>query len=132
MNDQIVQETPAVAADDPELLCYCKSWTRSRFSDYARERPEASFDEVCLETGVGMVCTSCLLNAELVFTDARRAGPLHAGKAATQGRRQRLRLPSKGQIIDWLVRQSPLVPGRFESVSPIIAAPGLTTLLHVS
>jgi len=132
MNDRTSLETPDIPADDPELLCYCKSWTRTRFSDYARERSELSFDEICLGTGVGMVCTSCLLNAELVFSDARRAGPLSADKIKVRTPRQRFRLPTKGQIIDWLVKHSPLVPGRFESVSPIIAAPGLATLLHVS
>lgn len=133
MNEPTLDVAAAMSPDDPELLCYCKTWTRTQFTDYARANSDASFDEVCLSSGVGMVCTSCLLNAELVFTEARRAGPsAQDGKTASHAQAAKMRLPTKGEIIDWLVRHSPLVPGRFESVSPIVAGPGLTTLLHVS
>lgn len=124
---------PELAPDDPELLCYCRSWTRARFAEFAVENAEATFDEVCLSSGVGMVCTSCLLNAEVVFTEARRDGARKgSNNNIAQEQVRKFRLPTKGEVIDWLIKHSPMVPGRFESVSPIVAGPGLTTLLHVS
>jgi hypothetical protein len=133
VSDPGIGPLAGTGSENPELLCYCKTWTRAQFAEYSRANADASFDEVCLGSGVGMVCTSCLLNAELIFTEARRAGPAGGGGTGGAGaKRQKLRWPTKGEMVDWLVRHSPLVPGRFESVSPIIAGPGLTTVLHVS
>jgi len=119
--------------DDPELLCYCKTASRAQFADDVRRRPGASFATVCEETGVGMICTSCLLNAEVVFADARRSGgPATAPLPGRTDRSRGFQIPSRGEIVSWLVKQSPLVPGRFESVCPIISADGLATELVVS
>lgn len=119
--------------DDPELLCYCKTASRTQFADDVRKRPGASFAQVCEDTGVGMICTSCLLNAEVVFADARRSGGIVATvQADTPGASRGFHLPSRGEIASWLVKRSPLVPGRFESVCPVIGADGLATQLVVS
>lgn len=119
--------------DDPELLCYCKTASRAQFADDVRKRPDASFATVCEETGVGMICTSCLLNAEVVFADARRSrGPAMAALPGRTDRSRGFHIPSRGEIVSWLVKRSPLVPGRFESVCPVIGADGLATELVVS
>ncbi len=119
--------------DDPELLCYCKSASRAQFADDVRKRPDASFAQVCEDTGVGMVCTSCLLNAEVVFADARRSGgPAAAVLPRKAGASRGFHVPSRGEIASWLVKNSPLVPGRFESVCPVIGADGLATQIVVS
>jgi hypothetical protein len=121
------------AADDPELLCYCKTASRAQFAADVTNRPDASFAQVCEDTGVGMICTSCLLNAEVVFWDARRSGsPAATGWPSRSGESRGLHWPSRGEIAAWLVKHSPLVPGRFESVCPIIGADGLATELVVS
>ena len=118
--DEIAPQTE-LSPDDPELLCYCRTWTRARFAEYAQENAEATFDEVCLSSGVGMVCTSCLLNAEVVFTEARRDG---AGKGAQKGIAQeqarKFWLPTKGEVVDWLIKHSPMVPGRFEDRKSVV------------
>lgn len=119
--------------DDPELLCYCVGWSRTQFAEHVRAAPAADFARACESSGVGMVCTSCLLNAEVVYTQAKRTAPSTAATGRTAGAEQRgWHWPSRGEIADWLVRHSPLVPGDFESVCPAIKADGLTTELVVS
>lgn len=117
---------------DPELLCYCVGWSRARFAAHVQAAPEADFARACETSGVGMVCTSCLLNAEVAYTEAKRAAPSGAaGSSAKTGARV-WRLPSRGEVADWLVAHSPLVPGKFESVCPAIAGKDFTTILTVS
>ncbi len=118
-------------ADDPELLCYCVGWSRTQFIDHIRAAPEKDFAGACESSGVGMVCTSCLLNAEVVYSQARQAAPA-AAERSPENKGGKLHWPSRGEIAGWLVRHSPLVPGHFESVCPVISGPSLTTELVVS
>jgi bacterioferritin-associated ferredoxin len=119
-------------AEDPELLCYCVGWRRDRFEAHVRADPAADFARACETSGVGMVCTSCLLNAEVVYARAKRMAPAAISGAARAAAAESWHIPSRGEIAAWLVRHSPLVPGKFESVCPAIAGPDLTTILTVS
>lgn len=118
--------------DDPELLCYCVGWSRTRFAAHVQAAPEADFARACETSGVGMVCTSCLLNAEVAYADAKRTTPAEAALSSAKAGASVWRVPMRARIADWLVKHSPLVPGRFESVCPAIASADLTTILTIS
>lgn len=118
---------------DGELLCYCTQTGRGDFMAFAAAKPDMNFEGACEATGVGMLCTSCLLNAELAFTQARETGAAHVADAKPGARSQRKwGLPRRRDIVDLAIQHSPRVPAPFESRCPILSGPDVRTVLSVS
>lgn len=123
----------ALLDNDPELLCYCEQVSQVRFAHLAAERPDESFAELCERTGVGMACTSCLINAEVAFATARTTMRPHSDAlTAPAESRQRMRLPDKAALVERLLALAPSVPAAQSSVCPIVVGNGLGTTLSVS
>ena len=125
--------TDSGLVEDGELLCYCMRTGRGDFCSFVAARPEMSLEEACEATGVGMLCTSCLLNAEMAFTSAREAGETGTDtKPLARQPAVRSAFPRRGEIVDFIIRHSPRVPAPFVSRCPILTAPGVRTVLSVS
>ncbi|MBM3561495.1 MAG: hypothetical protein FJX53_16800 [Alphaproteobacteria bacterium] len=121
----------ASGAAGNELLCYCKGTSTAEFAAIVAARPDAALADICQDTGIGLVCTSCLLNAEMLFTRTRCDGTANGtaatkrGNAPTGSRGWRARLAA-------LADRLPRVPERRTSVCPVIAGRGVHTVLNVS
>ncbi|MGE0254645.1 MAG: hypothetical protein AB7N54_04160 [Alphaproteobacteria bacterium] len=114
-----------------DLLCYCKGTTTGQFAALVAARPEASLAELCQDTGIGLVCTSCLLNAEMLFTRTRRDGARADGGAAAREPAAQARRSWRARLAA-LAERLPRVPERRVSVCPVLAGHGVRTVLNVS
>ncbi|MDP6953274.1 MAG: hypothetical protein QGF53_11015 [Alphaproteobacteria bacterium] len=112
-----------------EILCPCDNITYEAFRKAIWARPTASFDAVCEDSMVGQKCTSCLLNAESIFSEATTTRPDVTDDVPRSRRRLTL---SKQDIYAVIDRLSPKLPFVRESIVPIVAGRGARTVVSVS
>lgn len=112
------------------VLCFCDGITYESFRRAHTLGPDMSFDELCRQTGVGLKCTSCLLNAETEFVDtAATLGPADGTAAPRRKRQWRLSKQAIYGAIDRLSTKTPFVR---QSIMPIIKGRGARTLVSMS
>jgi bacterioferritin-associated ferredoxin len=111
-------------------LCFCAHVSRAAFLEAVWRAPDASFDALCRQTGVGMVCTSCLLNAEDSYVHAATHRPAVAPK--NQARSAGAGLGLKRRLYRALDALSPSVPIRLGGIAPLFAGEGVRTVVTVA
>ena len=112
-----------------EILCPCDTVSYETFRKAIRASPRAPFDTVCEDSMVGQKCTSCLLDAESIFSEVtlQRTDVVDD----TQRARRRFTL-SKQDIYAAIDRLSPKTPFVRDSIMPIIAGRGVRTVVSMS
>ena len=109
-------------------LCFCNQISAGAFQNAAILNPDATFDELCAETGLGTMCTSCLLNAETEFSAARvRTNP--ARDARRRHRRVRFSRQDVYRVFD---RLAPRIPIRLRGIIPVFGGVGVRTILSIA
>ncbi len=112
-----------------EILCPCDNVSHETFRKAVLASPRASFEAVCEDSVVGQKCTSCLLDAESIFSEATS----RQGDAVDDIRRARRRFTlSKHDIYAAIDRLSPKTPFVRDSIMPIIAGRGVRTVVSIS
>jgi len=112
------------------VLCFCDGITHESFRRALWAQPGLSFDELCRQTGVGLKCTSCLLNAETEYVDAAATPPpadLPDARASKRG--WTLSKQTIYRAIDCLSVKTPFVR---QSIVPIIKGRGARTVVTMS
>ncbi len=112
-----------------EILCPCDNISYEAFRKAIWARPEASFDAVCEDSLVGQKCTSCLLNAESIFSEAGATRPDVIDDVPRAHRRLILSKQGVYAVIDRLSPKSPFVR---DSIMPIVAGRGARTVVTLS
>ena len=123
----------AAGALPTEYLCFCAETYPSDFADAIRQRAEASFESVCLETGVGLHCTACVQAAELVYLDMlAEDADQPTAPAARQPRRRIEAKRDRITLRSVLRRLSPMIANRARSVCPVLRSKRLRTSLCIA
>lgn len=109
-------------------LCFCNQISADAFQNAVIRNPDATFDELRAETGLGTLCTSCLLNAETAFIAARvRANPTRDPRR----RRHRARF-SRQDVYRVFDRLAPRIPIRLQGIIPVFGGVGVRTILSIA
>jgi bacterioferritin-associated ferredoxin len=121
-------EPPSGARPRDAYLCFCEAITPDEFRARIAAAPDASFERICADTGVASKCTACLLNAENLFIETKRAGTIAVGDRPLVARhpgegwsRQRLY-----RVVDALF---PDIARTIPGIIPIVFGPGISTVL---
>lgn len=128
MSVQTEKKNSKVANRDA-FLCFCHELTPDEFRAHVAAEPDAPFEKICAQTGVGTKCTACLLNAEKLFVDTVVSRSKSVGKVG--GRKRNLSFDRRAfyAMIDGI---SPLVARRIPGIIPVFAGPGIRTVLFIS
>jgi bacterioferritin-associated ferredoxin len=119
-------------ADKREALaCYCMNVSPGDLRQLVLKSSAKDFPSFCEDTGVGMRCTSCLLQVEPAFLEHLAERMKTNGTADAAGRHGKTagNIPLKIRIAEFIGNLGPVIPSpRFTNV-PILRRDGVSTIL---
>ena len=121
-------QAPAGPRPRDAYLCYCREITADAFRGHIAAAPDASFERICADTGLATKCTACLLNAENLFIETKRAGTTGIGTMPTPAQRGRDGW-SRQRLYRLVDSLFPDVARTIPGIIPIVAGPGVSTFL---
>ncbi len=119
--------------DDNQIICTCVEATRADFVEAVRELDEPDFERLLTRTGLGMKCTACRLDLELLFTQTYQGRSVSGnGDAAKVNFREAERIPLHRRILRAIDRVAPKVNFMTAQLGIVLSSPDVSTRVLVS